>query len=596
MEREITIDTKALKIKYFFIFIVLSVLAYFIVDYLEKTNENKILQNTTLMYDRAYNTVYVQYKELADVIASGLLRLGDVEEKFANLEALDPQQQANLRKNLYEITVKRYEHLKLKHIKSVNFIDKHNRIFLKVRDPKKFGKEVSDYRQTVYYVHKEHKSIDSFETGLFGSGFRFVYPITQNGEYLGNIDITFGAEAIVSSLMKQYYVLSNFLIQDKYFPKSLKENQNSELLLSHYDGYYFDKNVLEQITQYARQDIEELKLSSQTLHNITQNANLRYCISCFDDQTNTILTTIPIIHKITNEKQAFLMVRSKGDLLQESNRFHNVILFLLIASLALLVALFYFQKAKRINDKIALIQSYKKEKQFLEQAKMAQMGEMLGNIAHQWRQPLSVISTSASGIKLKKDFGQLDDTLLDEMLEKIMESTNYLSNTIDTFRNFILEERVFKETVLQKQIDEALQIVSASMNNYNIKIYKEYENTQPIILKLISVEFSQMMMNLLNNAREALVENRQSDRWIKIKVVENEDEVSLVIEDNAGGIPKEFLEKIFDPYFTTKHQSQGTGLGLYMVKEIVQKHHKGNIKVHNTQEGALFTITFPKKA
>ncbi len=234
-----------------------------------------------------------------------------------------------------------------------------------------------------------------------------------------------------------------------------------------------------------------------------------------------------------------------------------------------------------------------KQVQLMEQSKLASLGEMIGNIAHQWRQPLSVISTAATGIKLQQELGALDSKTLEEELDMINDNVQHLSQTINTFRNFIKEDKESVEVVLQDRIKDTFKILSASLSNNHINVINKINDKEPIKIKLILGELAQVIMNIINNSKDALLTNKIQNPTIIIDVIRKEDKVILTIEDNAGGIKEDVLPHIFEPYFTTKHKSQGTGLGLYMSFNIVKDSLKGNIYVENTKVGAKTFIELP---
>ncbi|MEA3315509.1 MAG: hybrid sensor histidine kinase/response regulator [Campylobacterota bacterium] len=203
-----------------------------------------------------------------------------------------------------------------------------------------------------------------------------------------------------------------------------------------------------------------------------------------------------------------------------------------------------------------------KDKKLFEQSKMASMGDMIGNIAHQWRQPLSIITTAASGIQIKKEFDSLTDEFLEDMLNKINNSAQYLSDTIDDFRDFIKGDSIKSNFNISQYIEKGISLVDGVLKTYSIKVIKDIDNG--ISTNNYANLFLQILANILNNSKDALKEIEKDNKFIFITLKKNNGKIILTIKDNGGGIPKEVLPKIFEAYFTTKHKSQGTGLGLYM--------------------------------
>ena len=235
-----------------------------------------------------------------------------------------------------------------------------------------------------------------------------------------------------------------------------------------------------------------------------------------------------------------------------------------------------------------------KEILLLEQSKMAQMGEMIGNIAHQWRQPLSTISTIASSVQISQQFGVLVVDDLPSQMKQIVDKTEYLSNTIETFRNFLKEKKELKVTVIQDRINMSLKIIGVVVDDNGIQLKNSINYEKPIKVNIVVGELTEVIINIINNAKDALIENNISNPYIDISMDDKDDKVIIMIEDNGGGIPEHILPKIFNPYFTTKHQSQGTGLGLHMSYTIMTKSLKGNLYAENTNNGAKFYIEIPK--
>lgn len=217
-----------------------------------------------------------------------------------------------------------------------------------------------------------------------------------------------------------------------------------------------------------------------------------------------------------------------------------------------------------------------KEQLFYQKAKMASMGEMLENIAHQWRQPLSIISTAASGTKIKKEFDELDDNFLIESLDLIVKSANYLSHTIDDFRDFFNNSKNKEEFKLLEIIHNAIKL--SNIKNRAIDVELDCDDIKVLGYKN---ELIQVLLNIINNAKYALDEKEVEQKLIKIKLKKIDENASITITDNGGGIEENKVHKVFEPYFTTKHKSQGTGIGLYMCEQIITKHFNGQISIHN---------------
>ena len=237
----------------------------------------------------------------------------------------------------------------------------------------------------------------------------------------------------------------------------------------------------------------------------------------------------------------------------------------------------------------------RREKILSHNIKMAQMGEMLGNIAHQWRQPLSVITTAASGIKMKKEYATITDDELYLLLDSILLNSEQLSATIDMFRNFVEEKIESKRVVIQDRINNALAIIETRMQNEHITLINNIDYSIPIPAIITVGELSQVIINIMNNAIDILIDNKQEDKIIEINLEEKENTVLISIEDNAGGISEKTIKHIFEPYFTTKHKSVGTGIGLYMSYDIIVNHMKGDLYAKNTQKGAKFFIEVPSE-
>ena len=256
-------------------------------------------------------------------------------------------------------------------------------------------------------------------------------------------------------------------------------------------------------------------------------------------------------------------------------------------------------KKVKLSTIIDITELKAKDKLLFQQSKMASMGEMIGNIAHQWRQPLSVISTCASGIKFEKEFNQISDERLYESLDLIVENTQYLSKTIDDFRNFFKADKLIEDFCVNDSILRVLKLLKSSIQNHNIQV--ETHLNGDLIIHGYPNEFLQVLVNVINNAKDALMTQPVNTRFMNIKTFIKNKRCVIEINDNGGGVDESIVSKIFDPYFTTKHKSQGTGIGLYMSHQIVVEHMKGSIyaknidfvKDKNNYKGCSLIIVLP---
>ena len=300
-----------------------------------------------------------------------------------------------------------------------------------------------------------------------------------------------------------------------------------------------------------------------------------------------------------------LIEERKEKLTQSYNEnIKRIFIVAIIVTLILLLLSFYlsniikrkFKNYKRdINHQIN--ENQKQYKLLAQKTKLAAMGEMMENIAHQWRQPLSLITTASSGIKFQKELGMLNDELLIESVDRISSTANHLSQTIEDFRDFFRGDNAKSIFVINNSIEKTLNLLYMRIKTKEIKIIK---SIQDVKIEGFERELLQVLMNILNNAIDVL-EKKSDERYIFIDIISEKDCIKIKIKDNGDGIDSEVIERIFEPYFTTKHKSQGTGIGLHMSQEIISRHMKGSLEVENSNfvyknksyRGAIFTIILP---
>jgi signal transduction histidine kinase len=257
---------------------------------------------------------------------------------------------------------------------------------------------------------------------------------------------------------------------------------------------------------------------------------------------------------------------------------------------------------KTLEDRVRQeIESRRQQEQLMiQQSRLAAMGEMIGCIAHQWRQPLNFISATLFDLKSAYKHGDLNESYLVEAIQETKKQLNFMSKTIDDFRNFFKPSKEKTLFNVSETLEEVRTLVFSQLNNANIDLTVTNDNDcserEKLLIYGYDNEFKQVLINLINNARDSILECQASHEGadykghIHIELVCTDTTITLRIQDNGKGIPKELLDKIFDPYFTTKTDGKGTGIGLYMSSVIIQDNMNGKLYTEPSEKGAVFKI------
>ena len=247
-----------------------------------------------------------------------------------------------------------------------------------------------------------------------------------------------------------------------------------------------------------------------------------------------------------------------------------------------------------LEQKVILETSKQKEQEqlLIQQTRLAAMGEMIGNIAHQWRQPLNALGLVLQNLKFSYDIGELNENMMSKSINKATMLTNSMSKTIDDFRNFFKPNKAKEEFSINENVFKAIELVESTFEHHHIKLEKHFSLEEPKFYGFPN-EFSQVILNILTNAKDAIFENKIENPLVIVQTKIEDSNILISIKDNGKGISEEIINKIFEPYFTTKDESKGTGIGLYMSKLIIENNMGGKIEVKNDDEGAIFTIKLP---
>ncbi|MFA9239178.1 MAG: ATP-binding protein [Candidatus Paceibacteria bacterium] len=245
-----------------------------------------------------------------------------------------------------------------------------------------------------------------------------------------------------------------------------------------------------------------------------------------------------------------------------------------------------FKIQEEINKRLV------QEQILIQQSKLASMGEMIGNIAHQWRQPLAQISAIHMNMKVTYDFDKFTKEYMEMKMKEANKLTSYMSQTISDFQNFFKPQGEKEIFSIEKACRDAYFILESSLKYHGIEVI--FHITEDATINGYKNEYSQVILNILSNAKDVLLERKVQNPKIDIEIKNGNNYALVKIKDNAGGVDVAILDKIFEPYFTTRHQTQGTGIGLYMSKNIIERNMNGYINVTNTEDGALFTVKIDK--
>ncbi|MAC84606.1 MAG: histidine kinase [Arcobacter sp.] len=371
-------------------------------------------------------------------------------------------------------------------------------------------------------------------------------------------------------------------------------------LSSSLDSYYFILDYEGNIQASNKKDNKELILKESNKKELISIAKfgegyLSYDNSENSGERNSIKTSYSkgldewnwVISRVFHEKEIEQLFKLKKEDLNRKFDTNVIFIFNLTAILTLILLaislyiskLLKFKFEKYKNDiKEKILENDRQQHMIAQQSKMAAMGEMLGNIAHQWRQPLSMITTAASGMKMQKEFGDLDDETFNYSVDNITNSAQYLSKTIDDFRNFFKTDKVSSYIKIASVLEKTLKLTKEQFKSNEINLVENIENYE---IYGVENELIQALINILNNSRDVLL-TKKYERRIQIDTYIKGDKGILKITDNGGGIKEDIIDKVFEPYFTTKHKAQGTGIGLYMTEEIIKKHLAASITIKNT--------------
>lgn len=603
MKAKITLNKTKLQLTYTLIFFILSLSAIVIFELEKRSKINEYLRYANNDMSTEYNTIYNSYKVLSNLIFETNIDTKEVKDIFKEAYNSDEKTKGQIREKLYKKLIGNYNTFKTYNLKQLHFHLPDNESFLRMHRPNKYGDNLTNIRESVAYVNKNKKKIEGFEEGKIFNGFRFVYPLFHNDIHIGSVEVSFSAYALIKDIIKNTKTVSNMIIKKSTSDKKLFQNELENYQTSHFKNFYYEKQLINKLQQTHKINFDKEYISIK--NSADAHLNNKNAITVYDESTTNIFTFMPLKNPVTKKVVAYIIMNEKSQDIKTKYT-HFYILSILNVILFAIVNLFLYREAtnkhrlqkltlslgKKIKEGIQ--KNREKDRQLFQKEKLLQMSELMKNISHHWRQPLSIISTVASGMKLQQEYNMLDEETIGNSVEQIIQNTDKLNNTLEFFiqGSEIKSDNTYIS--LSSIIESSIKILQESFKFSGIKINKQYEDKDLEILTNQS-SLRQVIISIMTNAKEILAKRNIKDKTINILTKQDDGYIYICIEDNAGGVDSKIIDHIFEPYFTTKHEIHGVGLSLYISYDIVTKDLGGDLFVENSQIGAKFIIKLPKE-
>lgn len=413
---------------------------------------------------------------------------------------------------------------------------------------------------------------------------------------------------IIAYFISQLVTYKDELLENQKLLESIIENDNSGIAIINYNGVFkFSSNILNNILEYELNELNGTNIIDITIP--TYKEDILKALKYSTTQGHFKRLKHELYKKDGSKiyvETSFTMLPNKQEIVLIINNLqYEKELELLNSSLEYRIK-FKTKELEQLNQilenriKDEVEKNREKDLLMFQQARLASMGEMIGNIAHQWRQPISAVMALVQSIEFRNRIGKLDDEFIKDKTSEALTIIKKMSHTIDDFRNFFSQTKKKDQFNIAQLFEENLLFLNDTFKGNSIEVIKNINSN--IAIEGYKNEVSHSFLNILSNAKDALIENNIGNvkRYIFVDINDTPTSIIITIKDNAGGIKNDYITKIFDPYFTTKHQSHGTGIGLYMTKQIIEKNMSGKISVSNVSyeynnhkyTGAEFIIEF----
>lgn len=525
----------------------------------------------------------------------------------------DSDMRGSLRNSLYAYMLPVYEAMRSTNLESIHFHFPDSTSFLRMNQPESYGQNLSLHRHLVVSTNEKNEFNEGFEKGLFRTGYRYVFPLNSDTEHLGSVEFLIDIDGFVSS-MNTLYGAGYKYIFDRSELRSVHERKPFQINDEYYadscmscginDKASFQSNDINTIlTRDFEKEIRKRLTSLTPSSYLAENNGRKYALTFFPVRE----IKGDYIGTIVSYEEAGIYDK----IISYTTMLYILISFIAAAVVAILALLDNARRRSQIiseeleqtvAEKVKELRD--KEQFYSQQAKMATMGEMLAAILHQWKQPLSSISLLTDMLIFDCDDNKCSMETK-KYLQEIKSQTVFMTQTDRDFRNFLKPSSKPEVFNVCDAVVEVIRLFDFSFARYNVSFqtYWTEEVAERAYISGYPNEFKHVVLNLFNNSRDAIsakrdkmIENHQDvstfKGLIKTSITLEDGYVAVRISDTGGGIPDEVIGKVFDQYFSTKNEN-GTGIGLYMTRNLVETSMKGHISVKNIDEGAEFTIECP---
>lgn len=409
---------------------------------------------------------------------------------------------------------------------------------------------------------------------------RIATPIYIKQKFNGILIINIFMQDLLNNITKSTLYDIYLIDEAGYYLKHKNKKYNWSIYTSKHsiDDDFLSQDVYK--IQSNKQDILVLNKNTflQTLHSNKQQIKMLMVekdesIQAVNNNNNKMILTILIVALFISIIFTFLFTRTLKSIFEvvvkQSDKLHDL--------------------ATNLDHKVKIqtLENAKKDRLLQNQSKLAELGDMIGNIAHQWRHPLTRLSLTLQNLKAFKKKNKMSDPMFDEAVENSLYQIEFMSNTIDNFKNFYKKDEEKSTFLIIDAVKSVLNIIGSVLEHSHIEL--EIIDEENLALYANKNEFSQVLMNLMINSKDAIDDNKINNPRINISIFKKEKNIYIEVKDNAGGVPEHILDKIFNPYFTTKKE-KGTGIGLYLSKAIIEDKMKGKLYIKNIEDNAVFTI------